>query len=197
MYPRFVLELKSNVVSSSWSKNIAIPVQSSLGNYSLQPFRVRRERDRMKCWTTCHSVRKLHLCIRNCYGMLPLCFTFLHRHVSLNHVHFFPVSLHGVNNANMGSFLPTKQDLFCVNCLYFSSIANRLSSHLLCAIHAFLQNEKIIDEHVHLQLLCAASIPRNWQNSKWFIRHGIWFFFLPFSMWTYYVRQKKREGRVF
>ena len=115
---------------------------------------VRRERDGEQYWTACHSERKLYLSIPNCHGTLPLCLTFLHRHLSLNHIRFPSASLHRENNMNMGSFLPTKYHLFCVNCPYFSSTANKLSSRLLCVFHAFLQNEKILDEHVHLHLFC-------------------------------------------
>lgn len=68
---------------------------------------------------------------------------FLHTHLSLEYVIFSLTSSHGNNNWNIGSFFPTKYYLFCLNCLYFNSIANRLFSHLLCGFCAFLQNEKL------------------------------------------------------
>lgn len=115
---------------------------------------------------------------------------FLHTHLSLEYVIFSPISSHGNNNWNIGSFFPTKYYLFCLNCPYFSSIANRLFSHLLCSFCAFLQNEKLWMNGCPCIFFCAVSISRNWGKT---VINGLyiiaWFF--PFSMCTDYITKEK------
>lgn len=130
---------KSNAALSSWSKRIVSSYSECVGKLVSSLLGVRRERD----WEVLPSIPLWGNCIYLFLILTGSC-TFLHTHFSLKYVHFSPTSSYG--NRNMGSFFPTKYYLFCINCLYFSSIANRLFSHLLCVFWAFLQNEKIVDE---------------------------------------------------
>lgn len=144
---------------------------------------MRRERD----WEVLPSTPLWGNCIYLFLILTESC-TFLHTHLFLKYVHFSPTSSHGNNDRNTGSFFPTKYYLFCINCPYFSSITDCSPISFFCA---FMQNEKIVDEWVPLQFLCAVSISRNWQDSKWIIYYSIWFFPPFYVYWLYEIKKEK------